>query len=40
MLFGFYMDQHQNRIGASGWDFVKGNILGEYEVSVKEKQGD
>lgn len=25
-LFGFYMDRYQNRIGATGWDVVKGNL--------------
>lgn len=25
-LFGFYMDKFQNRVGATGWDFIKGNI--------------
>jgi hypothetical protein len=28
MLFGFYMDQQQNRIGSTGWDFIEGNVLG------------
>ena len=27
-LFGFYMDRYQNRIGSTGWDFIKGDILG------------
>ena len=26
MLYGFYMDKCQNRIGSTGWDFVEGNI--------------
>jgi len=26
MLFGFYMDKQQNRIGATGWDVIKGNL--------------
>jgi hypothetical protein len=26
MLFGFYMDKYQNRIGNTGWDFISGNI--------------
>lgn len=25
-LFGFYMDRYQNRMGATGWDFIKGSI--------------
>jgi len=25
-LFGLYMDKAQNRIGATGWDFVRGNV--------------
>ena len=29
MLLGFYMDQPQNRIGCTGWDMVKGNLLPE-----------
>jgi hypothetical protein len=28
MLFGFYMDQTMNRMGATGWDFIKGNLFG------------
>ena len=28
MLFGFYMDRYQNRIGSTGWDFIKGDVLG------------
>lgn len=26
MLFGFYMDKPMNRIGNSGWDFIRGEI--------------
>lgn len=26
MLFGFYMDRPQNRIGSTGWDTVRGDI--------------
>jgi len=26
-LFGFYMDTPVNRIGSTGWDFVKGNVI-------------
>jgi len=26
MMFGFYMDRYQNRIGNDGWDFISGNI--------------
>ena len=26
-LFGFYMDKPQNRIGSTGWDFIKGDAL-------------
>lgn len=25
MLFGFYMDKRVNRLGATGWDFIKGD---------------
>ncbi len=25
-LFGFYMDKYQNAYGATGWDWIKGNI--------------
>lgn len=25
-LFGFYMDKPLNRIGNTGWDFIRGNI--------------
>ncbi len=25
-LFGFYMDSPKNRIGSTGWDFIKGDI--------------
>lgn len=28
-MFGFMMDRPQNAIGASGWDFLSGNILGK-----------
>lgn len=27
MLFGFYMDRPVNRIGASGWDAIRGDII-------------
>lgn len=26
IFFGFYMDKYQNRIGSTGWDFIKGDI--------------
>lgn len=26
ILFGFYMDKQQNRIGNDGWDFIRGDI--------------
>lgn len=26
-LFGFYMDKPKNRIGATGWDFIRGNVF-------------
>lgn len=26
VLFGFYMDRPVNRIGSTGWDFIKGDI--------------
>lgn len=25
-LFGFYMDKPENRMGSTGWDFIKGDI--------------
>lgn len=28
-LFGFYMDKYQNRLGATGWDWIKGDLTGE-----------
>jgi len=27
MMFGFYMDQPQNRIGATGWDTIRGHYM-------------
>jgi len=27
LLFGFYMDRPENRLGATGWDFIAGNPL-------------
>ena len=27
MLLGFYLDKKQNRIGATGWDVLKGNLV-------------
>lgn len=27
IMFGFYMDAPQNRIGSTGWDCVKGDLL-------------
>lgn len=27
MMFGFYMDRAQNKIGSTGWDTVKGDLL-------------
>ena len=27
MLFGFYMDRPKNKIGSTGWDFIKGDLL-------------
>ena len=26
-LFGFYLDRVLNRIGSTGWDFIKGNLF-------------
>lgn len=28
-LFGFYMDKPINRMGATGWNWVRGDILGQ-----------
>lgn len=27
MLYGFYMDRPENRIGSTGWDLQRGNLL-------------
>jgi hypothetical protein len=27
MLFGFYMDKPQNRVGNTGWDFLDGKLF-------------
>ena len=27
MLFGFYMDKPENMMGATGWDFIRGNLV-------------
>jgi len=27
ITFGFAMDKYQNRIGSTGWDFIKGDIM-------------
>lgn len=27
MMFGFYMDHPQNRIGSTGWDFIRGDMM-------------
>ena len=27
LTFGFEMDKRQNRIGSTGWDFIKGDIM-------------
>jgi len=27
LMFGFYMDRPQNRIGSTGWDTIQGNLL-------------
>jgi len=29
--FGFMMDKPQNRIGSTGWDFIKGDIMASLE---------
>jgi hypothetical protein len=26
-LFGFYMDRPENRIGSTGWDIIKGDLM-------------
>lgn len=28
MLYGFYMDQPQNKLGATGWEFQRGDLFG------------
>jgi hypothetical protein len=30
MLFGFYMDKYQNRIGQTGWDLIRGQDIREH----------
>lgn len=37
MLFGFYMDRYQNRIGATGWDTITGDNLGSYFRELTNK---
>lgn len=27
-LFGFYMDRQQNALGATGWDWIRGDVMG------------
>lgn len=37
MLFGFYMDRPQNRIGQTGWDTIRGQDLKEFfEINYSE----
>jgi len=36
MLFGFYMDRPQNALGATGWDWIKGDLLGSYFTQVTQ----
>lgn len=38
ILFGFYMDAPQNRIGNTGWDLLKGNIGWEYAHRDNENE--
>ena len=35
ILFGLYMDKQENKIGMTGWDFIKGRDIKEYLNSVK-----
>jgi hypothetical protein len=36
-LFGFFMDKRQNALGATGWDFIKGDIDGKaYREGLRE----
>lgn len=28
IMFGYYMDRRQNAVGATGWDFLQGNVWG------------
>jgi hypothetical protein len=37
-MFGFAMDRRQNDVGASGWDFLEGNILGPLGQSPQQSQ--
>lgn len=30
MLFGFYMDRQENRIGQNGWDLIRGQDIREF----------
>jgi len=34
-MFGFAMDRYQNRIGSTGWDFIRGDILAGLSRSEK-----
>ena len=36
MLFGFYMDRTENRIGQDGWDFISGQDIREFFEKMKE----
>lgn len=41
MLFGFYMDRTINRLGATGWDFIRGDPAmrrrGEVEIDTTKE---
>lgn len=35
-MFGYYMDALQNRIGSTGWDLLKGDILAGLQLDREE----
>lgn len=39
MLFGFYMDRPENRIGQDGWNLIKGQDLREFYAERKSDYG-
>ena len=35
LLFGFYMDRPENRIGQNGWNLISGQDIREYLAQIK-----